>query len=103
VYLNSPPVPFGSSGQSCRIDPDRTFFIPDDIDDELAVALCISGLAAWLPLTRHASVAHGESVLVLGATGVVGHVAVQAAKVLGAGRVVAARTQSRCARASRQE
>jgi len=54
------------------------------------VALGIPGLAAWIPLTRHARLQDGESVLVLGATGVVGQVAVQAAKLLGAGRVVGA-------------
>lgn len=90
VYFNSPLDPFGSWAQRCRVDPARTFPVPDEIDDELAVALGISGLAAWLPLTRHADVSHGESVLVLGATGVVGHIAVQAARLLGAGRIVAA-------------
>ena len=66
------------------------YSVPDGVDDDLAVALGIAGLAAWLPLTRHASVGNGESVLVLGATGVVGRIAVQAAKLLGAGRVVGA-------------
>ena len=47
-------------------------------------------LAAWIPLTRHARLKAGESVLVLGATGVVGQVAVQTAKILGAGHVVGA-------------
>jgi NADPH:quinone reductase-like Zn-dependent oxidoreductase len=54
------------------------------------VALGIAGLAAWLPLTRRAQLQRGESVLVLGASGIVGQVAVQAARLLGAGRVVAA-------------
>lgn len=90
VYFNSPPEPFGSWAQRCRVDPALTFPVPDGLDDDLAVALGIAGLAAWLPLTRHASVEYGESVLVLGATGIVGRVAVQAAKLLGAGRVVGA-------------
>ncbi|SEH48477.1 NADPH2:quinone reductase [Mycolicibacterium rutilum] len=90
VYFDSPPKPFGSWAQRCRVDPTLTFPVPDGIDDELAVALGIAGLAAWLPLTRHTDVSDGKSVLVLGATGVVGHIAVQAAKLLGAGRVVGA-------------
>lgn len=90
VYFNSPPDPFGSWAQRCRVDPAMTFPVPDGIDDELAVALGISGLAAWLPLTRHTDVSNGESVLILGATGVVGQIAVQAARLLGAGRIVAA-------------
>ncbi|MDD4867084.1 MAG: zinc-binding alcohol dehydrogenase family protein [Mycobacterium sp.] len=90
VYFNAPPDPFGSWAQRCRVDPAKTFPVPDGLDDDMAVACGIAGLAAWLPLTRHADVSHGESVLVLGATGVVGRIAVQAANLLGAGRVVGA-------------
>jgi NADPH:quinone reductase-like Zn-dependent oxidoreductase len=90
VYFDSPPEPYGSWAQRCRVNPATTFPVPDGLDDDLAVALGIAGLAAWLPLTRHASVEHGETVLILGATGVVGRIAVQAAKLLGAGRVVGA-------------
>jgi NADPH2:quinone reductase len=50
----------------------------------------IAGLAGWLPFAWRAPLRGGEDVLVLGATGAVGLVAVQAAKLLGAGRVVAA-------------
>jgi NADPH2:quinone reductase len=90
VYFDSPPDPYGSWAQVCRVDSDKTFPVPTDVDDALAVALGIAGLAAWLPLTRHADVSDGQSVLVLGATGVVGRIAVQAAKLLGAGKVVGA-------------
>lgn len=62
--------------------------VPGEADDRLAAALGVVGLAAWMPLTWLAPVRKGESVLVLGATGAVGSVAVQAAKLLGAGRVV---------------
>jgi NADPH:quinone reductase len=64
--------------------------VPDGADPALAAALGIAGLAAWLPLEWRAPVRSGETVLVLGATGTLGLVAVQAAKLLGAGRVVAA-------------
>jgi len=64
--------------------------LPDGADPALAAGLGISGLAGWLPFTWRAPLAGGESVLVLGATGSVGLVAVQAAKLLGAARVVAA-------------
>jgi NADPH:quinone reductase len=63
--------------------------VPDGADDTVAAAFGQVGLAAWIPLTWLAPVRDGESVLVLGATGSVGTVAVQAAKLLGAGRVVA--------------
>ena len=64
--------------------------VPDGVDDAQAVAYGTAGLAAWLPLTWLAPVEHGESVLVLGATGSVGAVALQTAKLRGAGFVVAA-------------
>lgn len=90
LYFDSPPAPFGSWAQRCRIDPEKAFPVPDGVDDDLAVALGIAGLAAWLPLTRHADVSNGASVLILGATGVVGRIAIQAAKLLGAGRIIGA-------------
>jgi len=64
--------------------------VPDGADPALAAGLGIAGLAGWLPFTWRAPLAGGERVLVLGATGSVGLVAVQAAKLLGAARVVAA-------------
>lgn len=90
VYFDSPPAPFGSWATRTRVDPAKTYPVPDGLDDDLAVACGIAGLAAWLPLTRHAQVTSDSTVLVLGATGVVGKIAVQAAKILGAGRIVGA-------------
>jgi NADPH2:quinone reductase len=90
VYFNGPPKPFGSMAQFAPVDVASTFALPDGLDGGLAVALGIAGLAAWLPLTWRANLQAGETVLVLGASGVVGQIGVQAAKLLGAGRVVAA-------------
>lgn len=64
--------------------------VPDGVDPALASALGIAGLAGWLPLAWRAPVKPGERVLVLGATGTLGLVAVQAARILGASHVVAA-------------
>ena len=90
VYFDSPPTPFGSWAERVPVNPEKTYPVPDGVDDDIAVALGIAGLAAWLPLTRHADVSAGQSVLILGATGVVGTIAVQAASILGAGLVVGA-------------
>jgi NADPH2:quinone reductase len=74
--------------------------VPEGAEPELAVALGIAGMAGWLPLAWRAPVRDGETVLVLGATGTAGFVAVQAARLLGAGRIVAAgRNPGRLARA----
>lgn len=61
-----------------------------EVDDAVVAALGLSAIAAWMVLTWRARLQPGEQVLVLGAGGVVGQVAVQAAKLLGARRVVAA-------------
>ena len=64
--------------------------LPDGTDHALAAALGIAGLTGWLAVEWRAHVRGGERVLVLGATGVVGLVAVQAARILGASEIVAA-------------
>lgn len=61
-----------------------------DVPDTLVAALGLSGIAGWMSLTWKAGMRPGEQVMVLGAGGVVGQVAVQAARLLGARRVVAA-------------
>ena len=67
-----------------------TFPIPDNVDDVTAAALPNPGVSAWLSLTYRAKLVPGESVLILGATGVAGKLAARIAKLLGARRVVAA-------------
>ena len=64
--------------------------VPEGADPALAAALGIAGLAGWMPVASRAPVEAGETVLVLGATGTAGRIAVQAARMFGAGRVVAA-------------
>jgi NADPH:quinone reductase len=64
--------------------------LPDEVSDEVAASCGIAGMAGWMPLAWRAPVTKDDRVLVLGATGTVGLVAVQAAKLLGAKQVVAA-------------
>jgi NADPH:quinone reductase-like Zn-dependent oxidoreductase len=64
--------------------------VPAGLDPRVAARFGISGTAAWLALTWRARLEPGETVLVLGSSGAVGQIAVQAARVLGAGRIVAA-------------
>ena len=64
--------------------------VPDGVDDAVAAACGIAGIAGWLPLAERAPVRSDDRVLVLGATGTVGSIALQVARLLGAERVVAA-------------
>jgi NADPH2:quinone reductase len=64
--------------------------IPDGVDDVTAAALPNPALSSWLPLVWRAQLKPGETVLILGATGVAGKLAIQIARHLGAERVVAA-------------
>ncbi len=90
VHFDAPVAPFGAFAERALVDAGSIVELPDGIADDLAAALGIAGLAAWLPLAWRAQLQTGETVLVLGATGAVGQLAVQVAKLLGAGRVVAA-------------
>jgi NADPH2:quinone reductase len=64
--------------------------VPEELDDGRAAACGIAGMAGWNAVAHRAPVQPGDRVLVLAATGLVGSVALQAARMLGAGRVVAA-------------
>jgi NADPH2:quinone reductase len=75
--------------------------LPETVSDEIAASCGIAGMAGWMPLAWRAPVREDDRVLVLGATGTVGLVAVQAAKLLGAKHVVAAgRNSERLKRAA---
>lgn len=80
----------GSMAAYCAIDEPAALPLPDDVPDDLVAALGLSAIAAWMALTWRGQLQPGEQVLVLGASGAVGQVAVQAARLLGAGRVIAA-------------
>lgn len=89
VYFFGPPAPFGAMAEWSVAMPSRTVPLPDYVDDGTAAALGNPGLASWGALLGRARLQAGESVLVNGATGVAGQQAIQAAKQLGAHRVIA--------------
>ena len=64
--------------------------LPEGLEDATAAAIANPAMSSWVALTERAKFVAGESVLILGATGVAGRLAVQIAKRLGARRVIAA-------------
>ena len=120
-YAGTPPVPYVPGGEGIGhprsgVPADRVYFraappngalaeravangqtvpLPEQVSDGVAAALGTPGIAAYLAITRRAQLQPGETVLVLGASGVLGSIAVQVAKLIGAGRVIAAARDDR--------
>jgi NADPH:quinone reductase-like Zn-dependent oxidoreductase len=90
VFFGGTRAPYGSMAQQTVVRRVFCFPVPEGLDDETAAAVPNPGVSAWLSLAYRAKLLPGENVLILGATGVTGKLAVKIAKLLGAGRVVAA-------------
>ncbi|MCX5535809.1 zinc-binding alcohol dehydrogenase family protein [Streptomyces sp. NBC_00006] len=78
----------GAFAQRVLVDDDDVLPLPEGLDPVRAAAVGNSGTAAFIPLVEEAALGTGETVLVLGATGAVGQLAIQVAYRRGAGRVV---------------
>jgi NADPH2:quinone reductase len=89
VYTDLPAIPHGTFATRTLAYGATALRIPEDADPGVACALGIAGVAAHASLVYRAGLQPGEHVVVLGATGVVGVVAVQVARLLGAQSVVA--------------
>lgn len=80
----------GTFAERVRVPSEVVAPVPDGADPALACALGIAGMAGWMPVAWRVPVQKTDCVLVLGASGTAGTVAVQAAKLLGAAHVTAA-------------
>lgn len=89
VYFILPEAPFGSMAERASIPAARCLPVPDDLDDVIAAALANPGMSSWAAYVERAKLRPGETVLINGATGTSGRLAVQIAKHLGAGKVIA--------------
>ena len=89
VYFVLPKAPFGSLAAFCPIRAEQCVELPDSLDDITAAAIANPGMSAWAALMERARLVAGETVLVNGATGTAGRLAVQLAKYFGAGKVIA--------------
>jgi NADPH:quinone reductase-like Zn-dependent oxidoreductase len=89
IYFVLPRAPFGSMSEKTVIRPAQCIPLPGDLDDVTAAAIANPGMSAWAAFRERARLAVGETVLVNGATGTAGRLAVQIAKYMGARKVVA--------------
>lgn len=95
VYFGFSRSPFGTFAERCATKHFLCFPVPSALDDATVAAMMNPGMSSWSALTARIQFAPGESVLILGATGVAGQLAVQVAKRLGAKRIVVAGRNSR--------
>ena len=90
VYFGERSVaPFGAWAERTVVPVDEVWDVPDHVDDKTAITMGIAGTGALVPLET-AGVKKGDNVLILGATGTLGQIALQLARIMGAGRVVGA-------------
>ena len=89
VYFVLPEAPFGGMAEYCLVKQNRCIPLPPALDDVTAAAIAIPGMSSWAAFVERAKLARGETVLINGATGTSGSLAVQIAKHLGAGKVIA--------------
>jgi NADPH:quinone reductase-like Zn-dependent oxidoreductase len=89
VLFMLPDAPYGGMAERTRVRANLCVPLPDTIDDIVAAAVANPGMSPIAALRERAGLRAGETVLINGATGVTGQVAVQMAKILGATRVIA--------------
>jgi NADPH:quinone reductase-like Zn-dependent oxidoreductase len=89
VFFILPSAPFGSMAEWVVVPSSNCVLLPDGVDDLTAAAIANPGLSSWAALKDRARLKSGETVLINGATGTSGRLAVQIAKYLGAKKVIA--------------
>jgi NADPH:quinone reductase-like Zn-dependent oxidoreductase len=89
VYFVLPEEPFGGMAEKVAVRMDQCIPLPADVDDITAAAIAIPGMSSWAAFKERAHLIAGENVLINGATGTSGRLAVQIAKYMGAKRVIA--------------
>jgi NADPH2:quinone reductase len=89
VLFGASRPPYGTFAERSVTKRSMCIPIPDNLDDATVAALMNPAMSSWAALTQRIQFTAGESILILGATGSAGHLAVQIAKRLGARRIVA--------------
>jgi len=89
IYFFGASDTVGTMAEQALADDRLAVPVPDGVSSSVIAAGMLPAISAWVPLTKRAPILPGQSVLVLGATGTSGQLAVQIAKHLGAGEVIA--------------
>jgi NADPH2:quinone reductase len=89
VYFVFAREPWGPMAELAAAPLTRSIPVPDGLDDVHAAAIANPGMSAWMTLKERGALVKGETVLIQGATGVAGQLAIQVARHLGAKRVIA--------------
>lgn len=89
VYFMLPRAPFGAMAERTVVADGQWLPLPDELDDAAAAVIANPGMSSWAALTERAGLRPGETVLVNGATGAAGMLAVRIARHLGATRIIA--------------
>jgi NADPH:quinone reductase-like Zn-dependent oxidoreductase len=89
-YFILPDTAMGAMAEQTVIDARRSIALPDGTDPVAVAAAMNPGMSSWVGLRQRVDFQTGQKVLVLGATGNAGQMAVQVARLFGASRVIAA-------------
>jgi len=89
-YFVLPDTTMGAMAEQTVVDLRRSVVLPDDSDPVLIAAAMNPAMSSWVALRQRVQFQAGQNVLVLGATGNAGQLAVQVAKLFGAGQIIAA-------------
>jgi len=89
VYFLLPRAPYGSMAETTVVPAAHCVTVPDGLTDIAAAALANPGLSSWAAFKERAHLEPGETVLINGATGTSGRLAVSVARYLGARKVIA--------------
>ena len=89
VYFGLFRKPWGTMAEYAPARRSMCVPLPDGLDDATAAAIANPGMSAWVSMKERAGLQAGETVLILGATGVAGQLAIQVARQQGAKRVIA--------------
>jgi NADPH:quinone reductase-like Zn-dependent oxidoreductase len=90
IYFLAADDRIGTMTERTIADSRLALTLPEHLGAGLVAAAMIPAISSWVALTKRALLQPGQDVLVLGASGTAGQLAIQIARQLGAGRVIAA-------------